>query len=257
MAIIHQTTELGHVVEEHQKLQSRAKGTRGQWWRFALILVITVIALVPVGVVLLLAFTPSASSTSTGLTTENFQNIFAITDVVLWLQNSLLVTLGTVLVSVVVAAPAGYVLSRGRSRAVSGYSLLLFVVQSLPVITAVIPLFILFANLGLVDNLIGLAIVYVGTSMSVATWMMAAYMDSIPISLEEAAWIDGASVFGASGRSCCATRCPASSRPRSSPSWWPGTTTSSPSCSCARRSPSPCPSACSRSSSRTSPTGAR
>ena len=53
---------------------------------------------------------------------------------------------GTVIVSVIVAAPAGYVLSRGRSRAVSGYSLLLFVIQSLPVITAVIPLFILFAR---------------------------------------------------------------------------------------------------------------
>ena len=114
---------------------------------------------------------------------------------VLWLQNSLLVTLGTVIVSVIVAAPAGYVLSRGRSRAVSGYSLLLFVFQSLPVITSVIPLFILFANLGLVDNLGGLIIVYVGSSMAVATWMMAAYMDSIPISLEEAAWIDGASLF--------------------------------------------------------------
>lgn len=194
MAIIHETTELGHVVEEHQ-LRSRAKGTRGQWWRFALILVIAIVALVPVGVVLLLAFTPSAASTSTGFTLENFQNVFALTDVVLWLQNSLLVTLGTVLVSVVVAAPAGYVLSRGRSRAVSSYSLLLFVFQSLPVITAVIPLFLLFANLGLIDNLMGLTIVYVGTSMAVATWMMAAYMDSIPISLEEAAWIDGASLF--------------------------------------------------------------
>ena len=101
-----------------------------------------------------------------------------------------------VLVSVAVAAPAGYVLSRGRSRAVSSYSLLLFVVQSLPVITAVIPLFILFAKLGLVDNLFGLGVIYVGASMSVATWMMAAYMDSIPPSLEQAAWIDGASVFG-------------------------------------------------------------
>jgi multiple sugar transport system permease protein len=194
MAIIHETTELGHVVEEH-KLQVRPKGTRGQWWRFLLILLIAIVALVPVGVVLLLAFTPSAASTSTGFTLENFSNVFANTDVVLWLQNSMLVTLGTVLVSVIVAAPAGYVLSRGRSRAVSSYSLLLFVFQSLPVITAVIPLFLLFANLGLIDNLMGLTIVYVGTSMAVATWMMAAYMDSIPISLEEAAWIDGASVF--------------------------------------------------------------
>ena len=105
-------------------------------------------------------------------------------------------TLSVVVVSVVVAAPAGYVLSRGRGRTVAGYSLLLFVVQSLPVITAVIPLFILFAKIHLVDSLTGLAIIYVGASMSVAVWMMAAYMDSIPRSLEEAAWIDGASVFG-------------------------------------------------------------
>jgi multiple sugar transport system permease protein len=57
-------------------------------------------------------------------------------------------------------------------------------------------LFILFAQIRLVDNLVGLGIIYVGASMSVATWMMAAYMDTIPASLEEAAWIDGASVFG-------------------------------------------------------------
>jgi multiple sugar transport system permease protein len=72
----------------------------------------------------------------------------------------------------------------------------LFVVQSLPVVTAVIPLFILFAQLQLVDSLVGVTIIYVGSSMSVAIWMMAAYFDSIPITLEEAAWMDGCSVFG-------------------------------------------------------------
>ena len=50
--------------------------------------------------------------------------------------------------------------------------------------------------MGLVDNLMGLTIIYVGSTMTVATWMMAAYFDSIPISLEEASWIDGCSVFG-------------------------------------------------------------
>jgi multiple sugar transport system permease protein len=115
--------------------------------------------------------------------------------VLTWLRNSLTVTTVTMAVAVVVAAPAGYVLSRARSRLVSRYSLTLFIVQSLPVITAVIPLFILFARLGLVDNLAGLTIIYVGATMSVAIWMMAAYYDSIPIALEEAAWIDGASVF--------------------------------------------------------------
>ncbi|WP_415854844.1 carbohydrate ABC transporter permease [Sinomonas sp. G460-2] len=169
---------------------------RGRWWRFALILAITAIVLVPIGVVAVLAFTPGASSTTTGFTLENFGNIFTQTLASTWLTNSLQVTLATVVVSVAVAAPAGYVLSRGRSKAVSGYSLLLFVMQSLPIITSVVPLFILFANLDLADSLLGIIIVYVASTMAVATWMMAAYFDSIPASLEEASWIDGCSVFG-------------------------------------------------------------
>lgn len=171
-------------------------GMRGRWWRFAAILLITAVVLVPIGVVAVLAFTPGTTSTTTGPTFENFTNVFSETLASTWLGNSLVVTLATVVVSVSVAAPAGYVLSRGRSRAVSSYSLLLFVMQSLPIITGVVPLFILFAKLGLVDNLLGITIVYVASTMAVATWMMAAYFDSIPISLEEASWIDGCSVLG-------------------------------------------------------------
>jgi multiple sugar transport system permease protein len=194
MTALHETVAAApHIVR-----QKRAPAKdRFKWVRFAIILVITAIALVPVAVVILLAFRPGASSTShAAITFENFTNIFKNTHTLRWLANSLMVTLSTVVVSVAVAAPAGYVLSRGKSKAVSGYSLLLFVIQSLPVITAVIPLFILFARIHLVDSLVGLGIIYVGVSMSVAIWMMAAYMDSIPVSLEQAAWIDGASLFG-------------------------------------------------------------
>ncbi|OZB81803.1 MAG: ABC transporter permease [Microbacterium sp. 14-71-5] len=170
---------------------------RGRWWRFLILAVLTLVILVPVLATLFLSLTPSTTSTQTsGLTVDNFFAVLTQTLTPTWMVNSLITTLATVVVSVAVAAPAGYVLSRGRSRLVSGYSLLLFVIQSLPVIVSVIPLFILFAGLGLVDNLAGLTIVYVGAGLSVATWMMAAYFDSIPISLEEAAWIDGASVFG-------------------------------------------------------------
>jgi len=167
---------------------------RGQWLRFALLAAITAVVLIPVFVTVVLAFLPTTGGTTPTL--QNFVDVLSTSLVGQWMSNSLQVTFVTVIVSVAVAAPAGYVLSRGRNRLVSGYSLLLFVIQSLPVITAVIPLYILFANVGLVDSLLGLSIVYVGTTMSVATWMMAAYFDSIPASLEEAAWIDGCSVFG-------------------------------------------------------------
>src|SRR5690349_9793561 len=190
-------TEDAVPVKWRRSTANRERGRRGRWGRFAVILVVTVIALVPIYVTLFLSVRPGTSSTSTSvLTLENFRRVFADTGVLTWLHNSLGVTLATVLISVVVAAPAGYVLSRARSRAVSGYSLLLFIIQSLPIITAIVPLFVLFAKLGLADNLIGIVIVYVGSTMSVATWMMAAYFDSIPQALEEAAWMDGCSVFG-------------------------------------------------------------
>ena len=170
---------------------------RGTWWRFLAMFVITAVTLVPILAVVLLSLRPALGSTTTAsFTLENFILIFSQTEVLTWLKNSMLVTIVTVLVSVAVAAPAGYVLSRGRSQLVSGFSLVLFVVQSLPIVTAVIPLFILFASFGLVDTLTGIMIIYVGSTMSVAIWMMAAYYDSIPINLEEAAWMDGCSVFG-------------------------------------------------------------
>jgi multiple sugar transport system permease protein len=183
-------------VQERRRRPDFSTGARGQWWRFALITVITLLVITPVLAVFYLATQPGQNSSVEGFTFENFSNVFSQTDVLIWLKNSLLVALATVVIAVAVAAPAGYVLSRLRNRLVSGYSLTLFVVQSLPVVTAAIPLFIVFSTLGLVNTLPGITIVFIGSTMSVAIWMMAAYFDSIPISLEEAAWMDGASVFG-------------------------------------------------------------
>ena len=188
------TATLGQQQVKRRSVKEREQ--KGQWWRFLLILVVTALVISPILAVLWLSTQPGQNSTATGFTFENFARVFAAGDVFTWLGNSLTVALATVLVAVVVAAPAGYVLSRLRNRLVSGYSLVLFVVQSLPVVTAAIPLFLTFTVLGLVDNLASVAIIYIGSTMSVAIWMMAAYFDSIPISLEEAAWMDGASVFG-------------------------------------------------------------
>ncbi len=179
------------------KKKAKLNDTSPQWRFTLLVSLISIVVLIPVGVTVVLSFRPQLESTShSWITWENFSYIFSQTQVLLWLRNSLFVTLSVVLVSVAVAAPAGYVLSRSRSKTVSAYALLLFVAQALPVIVSAIPLFVLFAKVNLDDSLIGVAIVYVSSTMSVAIWMMAAYFDTIPIALEEAAWIDGASIFG-------------------------------------------------------------
>lgn len=180
-----------------KKAKDKLNATSPQWRFTVLVSLVCVIVLIPVGLTVVLSLRPQLESTSHAwVTWQNFSYIFSQTQVLLWLRNSLEVTLSVVLVSVAVAAPAGYVLSRSRSKTVSGYALLLFVAQALPVIVSAIPLFVLFAKVNLDDNLIGVAIVYISSTMSVAIWMMAAYFDTIPIALEEAAWIDGASIFG-------------------------------------------------------------
>lgn len=164
--------------------------------QLAALITVTVVVLVPIAAVFVLSLRPPMTSNSTTDGIESFVYIFAQSSTLQWLGNSLLVTLITVVAAVAVAAPAGYVLSRGRNKLIGAYSLLLFVVQSLPSIVSIIPLFILFATLGLADSLAGVTIIYVAGALPVATWMMAAYFDSIPVSLEEAAWMDGCSIFG-------------------------------------------------------------
>jgi multiple sugar transport system permease protein len=90
---------------------------------------------------------PVATGGSIGF--DSFTYVLTQTAALQWLGNSLWVTLVTVIAAVVVAAPAGYVVSRGRNRLVAGYSMLMFVIQSLPIVVFVIPLFIMFAGLGL------------------------------------------------------------------------------------------------------------
>jgi len=157
---------------------------------------VTIVLLGPILVVFWLALRPRLYTDITGPTLDTFVYIFTSTEILLWLKNSAMVSVLATVVSVIVAAPAGYVLSRGRGGAVPAFSLFIFVVQSFPVVVFVIPLFIMFASVGLVDSLSGVAIIYVASSVAVACWMMSAYFDTIPVTLEEAAWIDGCSVFG-------------------------------------------------------------
>lgn len=164
--------------------------------------VVTAIALAPIGNIVLLSVRSGgvASGVPSGWTLDNFVLVFRDTPVLTYLGNSVAVTVGTTVFGVVIGVLAGYPLSRVGSRSIRGYSLALFVVQGLPVIVFVIPLFLLFASLGLTDSLSGVAIIFIAGSMAVTCWMMAAYYDSIPVELEEAAWVDGASTFGAFAR---------------------------------------------------------
>ena len=104
--------------------------------------------------------------------------------------------LGTI-ISIICAGGAGYVLSRyHQKRFVSNYSRGLMMVQMFPLILALIPLFIIFKGLGLINTYYSVILVYTVLNLPFATWMFEGFFDAIPRELEEAAFVDGTSRFG-------------------------------------------------------------
>lgn len=179
-------------------MRRRARSAASSAARLVAIAVICALVTVPLWPVLTAAFLPGAPGgrQGGGGPLAGIIATFTFTPALTWLGNSLLVATTTTAVAIVIAAPAAYALSRGRGRLVAAFSLVLFVVQSLPVVVLVIPLFVLFAGAGLVDSLGGLTIIYIGLSVAVAVWMLTAAIDAVPVRLEESAWLDGCSVLG-------------------------------------------------------------
>jgi len=111
--------------------------------------------------------------------------------------NSLKVTVPALLICLTISALGGYYLSRSRSRIKSRALFFIFFVQLVPAIVLIIPLYVWFAGMGLIDNLMALTIAYQSFLVPLSTAFMKDYFDSIPSELEEAAMIDGCSRFSA------------------------------------------------------------
>lgn len=122
-----------------------------------------------------------------------FTRIFTERPVLTWLGNSLVATSVAIIVTLAVALPAGYAISRaqGQIRDIVGYLLLMSLV--LPSTLIIIPIFQVFSMLGLLNNPMAVGFVVASTTAPFSTWMMKTYFDTIPYELEEAAAIDGAS----------------------------------------------------------------
>ena len=109
------------------------------------------------------------------------------------LRNSGLVAILTVLVTLVLAIPGSYAVSRLRFAGRRQVHFLFLAVYLFPSIVLAIPLFVLFTRLGLRGNLVGLVLVYISQTVPVAIYMLRNYFETVPESLEEAAAVDGAS----------------------------------------------------------------
>lgn len=126
-------------------------------------------------------------------TLDNFRAAFDEQPLLHSALNSLLVAGVAAVISVGVAVPAAYVMVRLRSavsRAGTGWVL---VSQMFPVVLIIIPLFLVLKNLHLIDSRPGLIAVYVVWTLPFSLWMLQGYVKAVPVTLEEAAAIDGCS----------------------------------------------------------------
>ena len=110
-----------------------------------------------------------------------------------FMRNSLVIAIGTVLLTLALAIPGSYAVSRLAFPGRKQISVLFLTVYLFPSILLAVPLFVIFSRLGLRASLVGLLIVYVSQTVAVSIYMLRNYFETIPVSMEEAASIDGAS----------------------------------------------------------------
>lgn len=109
----------------------------------------------------------------------------------LWVWNTALIALGTMVLSLSVSVLAAYALSRFRLRGGQGLGLFILTSQMLPATLLVIPLFVIFRQTNLIGSPWSVILSQATMVIPFATWMMKGYFDTIPIELEQAALVDG------------------------------------------------------------------
>lgn len=121
-----------------------------------------------------------------------FKTLFGPTrNFVVWLRNTIFISVVTPLVSTLVASLGAYALTRLRWKGAGAFSRSVLVAYLMPGVMMIIPIFQLFTRLGLTNRLLGLIIAYPTFSLPFAIWLMMGYYSSIPEELEAAALIDG------------------------------------------------------------------
>ena len=157
-------------------------------------------ALLPIFYALIVSFGGKSAVLSGSLsilpkdpTLENYRTILIDEPFLLWLKNSLLLSVGTILVAMTCAIPAAYAASRWRFKGRKTLLRSLLILNAFPQVLSLFALFRVLKITGMLNSHMGLIIIYAGSMCVFAIWNLKGYFDTIPIEIEEAAKTDGAS----------------------------------------------------------------
>ncbi len=124
-----------------------------------------------------------------------FENAFIDHNLMVYLKNSVIVSLGAMILTIVIAFPAAYAFARIKFKFKGFWRNFILISNMFPIIAVVTPMFVIFRNMGLLNTYWGLIIPSVIITLPMAIWTLIAFINTLPYDLEEAAQIDGCTRF--------------------------------------------------------------
>ncbi|GAB3481254.1 sugar ABC transporter permease [Nocardiopsis coralliicola] len=172
-------------------------------WRHAVMWVVAGFALFPVLFVVSAALNPVGTLSSsqlwpTGASLASARELFRSTPFAAWYANSLFFAVTNAAATVLLSALAAYAFSRMRFAGRRVGLVALLVIQMFPQFLAIVAIYLMFSRLGELypaigfDTRWGLLLVYLGGALSINTWLMKGFFDTVPTELDESAQMDGA-----------------------------------------------------------------
>ena len=127
-------------------------------------------------------------------TLRNFENVFGTQNFMRYIMNSIIIAGGCTLIGLLIGLPAAYSIARFRQNRLA---IVILMARMVPGITFLVPLFIIFRTLGMVDTYTSLILAHMLVGLPFIVWVMVPFFESIPRELTEAAVMDGASALRA------------------------------------------------------------
>ncbi len=189
------------IERRHSDRSGPAARNRRRIWQgvqVLLILLAAAIMLVPIAWITLAAFKSHVDVYQLKLfftpTLDNFATVFDEPyNLGAKLANSTVVSLCTVLLAIPIATCAAYAFSRFTLVGQTALLVMILATQFVPAVVIVLPFFVMFREIGLLDTRTGLVLVNLAIVMPFAIWMIKGFIDGIPLDTEEAALVDGSS----------------------------------------------------------------
>jgi arabinogalactan oligomer/maltooligosaccharide transport system permease protein len=196
--------------EPKSRKKVRAKAPKGRWfqevgWRHVVGVIACLWAIFPVSYIVSAALNPLGNVVTTGMipktfSGENFDKLFSTPSIQYerWYLNTMIVCISVTFIQIMFSALAAFAFSRLRFKGRRGGLLALLLIQLFPQILAAVALYLLFTDIGEVipalglNTLLGYIVVLCGNSLG-QVWLIKGFFDTLPMSLDEAAMVDGAS----------------------------------------------------------------